>query len=344
MNSYNKKTPMQLYCSVITIIICSLALCGGLAGCTNPQLVNDKAHLPQHQDSVPLSRIAQEMSLYVAWDPVEKKALLAQDEVHIIIEPGSQIALICGEAKNMPFAAYVEQAEIYISATFYQQEIATVLAVAKQANGEKESDKEILPEILAWQPAPTKTEAIQVIVDAGHGGHDPGAKIVGGGSEKTLTLAIAQKLLAHLQRQGVAAKMTRTGDIYIAREERVKLANALQALCFVSVHLNSAPVPSASGFEIWISPDANKTRYAKSLRLARHVRAALKKNLPLRDRGIRRNDFQVIRDTTMPAVLVECAFVSNEQDLAWISDAEKQEQLTAAMAQGILSFLTSLRK
>lgn len=332
------KSPNYLLCA----LLCCLSI-----GCATSTHLDPSAVERNTQESVALSVIAQEMSMYVVWDPDEKKAMLAKAELHVVVEPGNQTAWVCGEAKQMKFAAYVKNGEVHVPVSFYHNEVRTMAATTMQVsapeNGDKENDKEILPDILTWEPKPSTTvPGIQVVVDAGHGGHDPGAKIPGGGIEKTVTLDIAHKLASQLKEHGVEVLMTRTRDVYLPRDQRVKLANDSKASCFVSIHLNSAPVPAAGGFEIWISPDNDKTRYAKSLRLARHVRAALKKGIPLRDRNIRRNDFQVIRDTSMPAVLVECAFVTNPQDLAWLLG--NQETLVQALAQGILSFLASLRK
>lgn len=298
------------------------------------------AQAPHHQTkhSIPLSQVAEQLAMGVVWDPAQKTAILAREEYVVAIQPGSDMAMVCGIAQKMPFAAYRSGREIHIPLEFYQNCLRSTLAKPTET-----LDTEIdnfIPEI-KWDKE--QLHGCCVVLDAGHGGRDPGAMTSQGIQEKNMTLAIAQKLTQYLNQENVTVKQTRPDDTYVTLEKRVAIANQSRADCFVSIHLNSASAHAAHGFELWIHREAPHLDYVRNMLLARYLRAALKKT-SLHDRGIRKSNFRVIRDTKMPGVLVECAFISNPQDLEWLGSAQNQEALAYYLAQGILGFLAKNRK
>ena len=177
-----------------------------------------------------------------------------------------------------------------------------------------------------------------VVIDAGHGGRDPGAIAPQGQQEKQFTLAIARKVAGYLREIGAKVVMVRNRDVFVNLERRVQIANNAGADCLyrsISIVLVTLALVV---FEVWISRDEQQPRYQKSKLLAHWIRHYLKAAIPLKDRGIKKSDFRVVYRTTIPAVLVECAFISNKRDLQWLKAAANQELLARQIYRGILAY------
>lgn len=168
----------------------------------------------------------------------------------------------------------------------------------------------------------------KVVIDAGHGGSDPGAASVSSRREKEFTLSVANKVYELLKQvTSIRTYMTRTDDTYPTLEERVALANSVQADLFVSIHGNSYK-PTISGTETYYEREESRA-FAEVMH--RHLIAAT--GLP--DRGVRRENFKVVRDTTMPAVLLEVGYLSNAHDEALMFSEPFQDKVAAAIVAGI---------
>jgi len=165
----------------------------------------------------------------------------------------------------------------------------------------------------------------KIVIDAGHGGHDPGA--VGKRSkEKDNVLNVAKRLKVLLESYGHTVRLSRSTDVFLTLSERARLANNWNADYFVSLHDNAATA-SATGFETFIhnGPVQSKTTGFQSA-----IHDAIIKEIGIRDRGKKRANFAVLRETRMPAVLIEYAFISNTNDESiLINEVEKLAQLTA---------------
>jgi N-acetylmuramoyl-L-alanine amidase len=149
-------------------------------------------------------------------------------------------------------------------------------------------------------------------VDAGHGGHDPGAVgIVHNLTEKLVNLDTALKLTKLLEGAGAKVILPRKTDVFIPLGQRVTMANNAKADIFVSIHANGHNNRSIGGTETYYN---SSYRPADSRRLASLVQQELVKELKLRDIGIKEGSFYVIRHTTMPSILLELAFLSNAHE------------------------------
>lgn len=169
-----------------------------------------------------------------------------------------------------------------------------------------------------------------IVIDPGHGGKDPGATTKIGVYEKDIALAVALKVGALLKDDEVV--YTRTEDVYVGLSERALIANQAQAGLFVSIHCNSVDDESAHGMEVYHHTHASEA--AK-----RAARAIYDKLLPasgLRGRGVKSKDLAVLRETKMPAVLVELGFISNPGDRAKLTDFTWQDDAALAIAEGIV--------
>ena len=189
----------------------------------------------------------------------------------------------------------------------------------------------------AIPPTPVK----RIVIDPGHGGSDPGAERAGI-QEKTVNLAVASRLAALLEQKGLEVVMTRTGDesrSLASRADRVRIDNAD---LYISIHQNSAKNTRAAGMEVYFSA---KNRYAKaSLRLAYEVQRSALEQLGAKpgnayDRGIKRADFRVTRSADCPAILLECAFISNASDRALMTLDAYLDELAHGIADGIEAYI-----
>src|SRR5699024_3477695 len=150
----------------------------------------------------------------------------------------------------------------------------------------------------------------KVYRDLGHGGRDPGA--VGKHSkESENVLKVGLELAKLLRSSGHSVKLSRTTDVYLTLTQRTNDANAWGADIFVSLHNNAASSASATGFETFIY---NGSVSSNTPKLQNAIHDAIISEIGVRDRGKKRANFAVVRQSRMPAVLIEYAFITNIND------------------------------
>ena len=170
-----------------------------------------------------------------------------------------------------------------------------------------------------------------VVIDAGHGGHDRGGVPGQRYAEKIYTLDIANRVKSRLQAAGFKVVMTRDGDYFVGHGQRCAIANAQRNAVFLSVHLNSAPRAGASCIETYYY-SRQSASYAAAVH-SRLVRAA-----GTEDRHIRCRGFYVIRNTSIPAVLAECGFLTNAGEGGRIANSSAHRQRIAdALADAVIA-------
>ena len=178
----------------------------------------------------------------------------------------------------------------------------------------------------------------KVVLDAGHGGADPGAIGSGGTKEKDVTLQIALKTGAILKNHGVSVVYTREKDLATTKKletsERVSIANKAKADLFVSIHANSFTDKTAKGQETY-AYKSGTTGY----KLAESIQKELVAASGLRNRGVKTASYYVLLHSSMPAVLVETAFISNPDEEKLLKDSAWQQKTAVAIAKGILNTL-----
>ena len=167
-----------------------------------------------------------------------------------------------------------------------------------------------------------------VIVDAGHGGSDrggiPGQKI----AEKEMTLDVAQRLKGVLTANGYRVVMTRDSDVFVPLPTRIAIANSYRSAIFVCIHFNSAKRVGAGGIETYF--------YGRdSLPLASAVHYFVAGGAPSSNRGVRRRGYYVLRKAKVPAVLVECGFLTNPTEGQYAQTASYRQKLAEEIAAGI---------
>jgi N-acetylmuramoyl-L-alanine amidase len=167
-----------------------------------------------------------------------------------------------------------------------------------------------------------------VVIDAGHGGYDRGGipgQIV---SEKEMTLDVAQRLKNTLAASGYRVVMTRDSDVFVPLGTRVAIANSYSNAIFVSIHFNSAKRSGAGGIETYF--------YSReSLPLASAIHYFVAGGAPSSNRNVRRRGYYVLRKTSVPAVLVECGFLTNPTEAALAQTASYRQKLAEEIAAGV---------
>ncbi len=162
------------------------------------------------------------------------------------------------------------------------------------------------------QPAQGQSRPFLIVIDPGHGGHDPGAVGYYGTQEKDVNLNISRFIrLMSLYDPQISVVLTRSDDRFIPHRERTGLANRLRADLFVSVHANAHPRhAAANGIEVLVSDDTTLPNYPNSRTLALLLQKRLTRTLGVTDRGIKHQTL-FIRWAEMPAVLIEAGFLTN---------------------------------
>lgn len=219
----------------------------------------------------------------------------------------------------------------------------------------------------------------RIVVDAGHGGKDPGAVGVSGVLEKDVTLAMAKVLARRLEQAfGCEVLLSRNGDVYLPLEERTGFANKVGADLFISIHANASTNHNAYGVETYylnfskneqamaVAARENGTtlkqvgdlelilfdlmansKINESSRLAAEIQKSLVEKLgrhyqKIKDLGVRQGPFHVLLGATMPSVLVEAAFLSNSREEGRLTDNKFHERTADAIISGVRNYANAL--
>ncbi|MCX5633575.1 MAG: N-acetylmuramoyl-L-alanine amidase [Phycisphaerae bacterium] len=174
-----------------------------------------------------------------------------------------------------------------------------------------------------------------VVIDAGHGGKDPGATSTYGYEEKTVNLDVALQIAQILRDKGLKVVMTRNNDEFIELEERADIANRNWADIFVSIHSDSSAKSSNKGFTLYIRRNGSSA----SASLANAIDRRMAKT-DINGNGVSRADYRVLTHTSCPAVLVELGYLSNYWEAKQLKNKDKQRQLAQAITDGIIDYIT----
>ncbi len=219
----------------------------------------------------------------------------------------------------------------------------------------------------------------RIVVDAGHGGKDPGAIGPNGVYEKDVVLALAKKLARQLRKElGCEVILTRDKDVFLPLEERTAIANRVGADLFISLHVNASPNRSVFGTETYylnlsknnqaasVAARENgislkevsdleailldlmaNSKITESSRLAAEIQNSLIDELSrsfsnIKNRGVYQGPFYVLLGATMPSILVEVGFISNHREGKRLSDPHFQDKTALAIVKGVESYAKAL--
>ena len=242
------------------------------------------------------------------------------------------------------------------------------------------SDKKIITKNVDLQNEKKKWEFKTIVIDAGHGGKDPGAVGYRGTKEKDIALDVAKRLEKKLSKNmNVKIIMTRDEDVFLRLSERTKIANESNGNLFISIHTNAAEDRRASGFETFlIGPNKNEAAVrvaarenavlelegttgkkltnedliqatiaqsafaSKSEQFASMVQKEIKKRVQSRDRGVKQAGFYVLMGASMPNVLVELGFISNPSEEKKLRSPQYRDQLATAIYRAVEQYQKTL--
>lgn len=184
-----------------------------------------------------------------------------------------------------------------------------------------------------------------IVLDAGHGGWDPGKTGTAGANEKDLNLAVVEKLAEYLEQGGAEVILTRENDDALGggkrtdMAERKRIANESGGDILVSIHQNAFPSASARGAQVFyhkLSPEGKL--------LAECVQESLKSRVDGSNHRMAKEngDYYILRTTEIPAVIVECGFLSNYEEEKLLNDAGYQEKLAWAIYCGVLDYFEKI--
>lgn len=216
----------------------------------------------------------------------------------------------------------------------------------------------------------------KIVIDAGHGGKDPGAIGYSGAHEKDVVLDISRRLQRNLERNGFEVEMTRDRDEFLSLEKRTEIASRSGADLFVSIHANASESRGVQGIEVytlrelnyseknepqrqrnhWLMFDTlnmNKTdpvvkdivedmlfnhKVPEAVTLAEHIRRDLSSATRAEDRGMKKAGFFVLRNTLIPAILIEVGFLTNPQEERLLKSADYRQKIADGVAESILRY------
>ncbi len=192
-------------------------------------------------------------------------------------------------------------------------------------------------------------EQICVVLDAGHGGDDPGKIGINGSREKDINLAITKKVKTYLEANDIKVVLTREGDegLYDTGAEnkkvqdmkrRIEIMEEARPVAVVSIHQNSYPEEYVKGAQVFYHKDSKEGEKLAAL-LQEQMREKLN---PENKRQIKANDsYYLLKKTQIPTVIVECGFLSNSREAALLSDEEYQIKVAWAIHMGILQYINN---
>ena len=168
-----------------------------------------------------------------------------------------------------------------------------------------------------------------VVIDAGHGGKD-GGSVRHGLIEKKLCLDVAKRVETGLKSSGLKTVMTRRTDTFVELDQRARIANRVASSVFVSIHFNASRRTSISGGEVYY-------RSSRGRWMASAISRSIKSRVTGAMRGVFYADFKVLRETEMPAVLVECGYLSNKRESLRCADPAHRQKIADAIVSGLLA-------
>jgi N-acetylmuramoyl-L-alanine amidase len=328
------------------------AMVSGCATTTRQQPVSGK-------EEVYLKDVCDQNNVLWEWDQVSQVVTLKYREARAQAMVESDLVLIGGE-------------RITLSAPMRRARGAVIVPNDFQG---KVIDR------LRQKAAPQKGYGIakvrKVLIDAGHGGKDPGAISRTGIKEKGINLDIAKRLKEILRGKGLNVEMTRDSDVFIPLEGRTAIASRSNADLFVSIHANSSPARSVSGMEVYsernlkfadriaaerkinekllfknfamkrdvtnvqkiVSDMLYTNKQSESRSLARHMAKKASRLAKTKSRGAKTADFHILRNTLIPAILIEVGFLTNPKEERLLNTADYRQKIAQSVAEGVMDYV-----
>jgi N-acetylmuramoyl-L-alanine amidase len=315
------------------------------------------------KDYLPVTVVAMYYQMKWEWDPVAKKAELNKGEDVLAFYVGMEYAVVNRKLERLSSSVVFYDGAVAIPADFATRRIAEILGPPKTA--------------IRHPPEPTQKYTVRkVVVDAGHGGMDPGAIGRSGLKEKDVTLDMVRRIKDELGANGIDVILTRDRDKFVSLSGRTRIANDNDVDFFVSIHANANRSRSIRGFEVYYLSDAvddtaraaeaaensflkvdDSSFYVRntdleatvwdlvytenreeSIELAKYIAKSVDNSTSLKNRGVRGARFYVLKGAQMPSVLVEVGYISNAIEERNLKDKSYRQAVASAVARGILNY------
>jgi len=335
-----------------------------LAGCATVPAPTVKPSINSYQlngvSYLPLASLCGQEGVLWDYDSVARIVTLRKDDHRVSLRLGEKLVRVDGENRMLSHPVEMYQGLVVVPASFRDKVLG---ALAKTTSP--------LP-LCTLESSLIRT----VVVDAGHGGNDPGAIGRSGLKEKDVNLDIAKRVSKILRDRGITVVITRASDVFKPLEERVRIANNSKSDLFISIHSNANRVRSMKGFEVYyISPAANDLKRAQtaaqgrrlsfekdcygrasfdlktilwdmlytqnraeSFTLARSLCRTVDRGLNLKVLGIKVANFYVLKGTEMPGVLIEIGFISNQSEERQLKNTFYRQQMSEAICDGVADY------
>ena len=293
------------------------------------------------REHLSLPELAGKLGVQTRWIERDKVQRLESKWTRIHFEKDKRTIEINGTIIFMGYPVIERRGRFYISETDYEHHIQPILT----------------PQLIGGMPGRN-----HIVLDAGHGGKDPGAendslKL----REKALTLDLARRVQSKLQDNGFTVTLIRQSDVFIPLEARAQKANELKADLFLSLHFNASGKTEVAGVETYaftpqMQPSTSRSSLHESDRkaypgnsndgwntlAAYYVPRSLVESHEATDRGLKRARFTVLRDIEMPGILIEGGFVTNDREGRNIGWNVYRDRLAEAIVEGILTYRKTL--
>lgn len=273
--------------------------------------------------------------------------------------PGGKVLMIRGQYTSLQFTTDGRQAVINGSQIWLHAPVVKVRGLWSISD----ADAQFVVDPLVRPSAYLRARGVRtVVLDAGHGAKDPGTMGRTGVKEKDLVLDIALRVKAHLAAAGIRVVLTRDSDRFWELEDRPYLAARGGGDLFLSIHLNAAASRTVRGIETFVTAAENYPPTAESRLNAKYpavpnnqfnhsntvlgnqIQKAVIGITRAEDRGLKRARFVVLRNSAMPAALVECGFLSNPQDEQKLATPSYRETVALGLAQGVLNYFALVNR
>ncbi len=336
----------------------------GISGCATVPVQDTLPKYTLHGVTYyPLAELCSKKGVIWEYDTYSRTITLRKNQQRSSVRVGDSLAILNGASKKLSHPVDVYRGTI----------------VVPQAFKDKIIDMMAYESVVSQERPFARSRIRKIVVDAGHGGKDPGTVGRTGLKEKDVNLDISRRLAKLLRDEGAEVVLTRSSDVFIPLGKRTEIANNARADLFVSVHSNANRVRSLKGFEAYYistaagdlkralsssdqMPEVDRVCFsetvpssvktilwdmlytsnrAESIDVAKHICRTVGRNLNSKVLGVKSANFQVLRGTEMPAVLVEIGFLSNPSEEQLLKSTHYRQQVAEALVEGVREYAAS---
>jgi len=348
---------------VYSIILISLFCISNLFGCAGVPVREDfSTYRINGTEYISLVDFCQQRNLTWEYDPFTRRITFGDGAHEVNLRTGESLATVDGNSRSLNYPVVSDRGRVLIPDSFRKRTLDILFGRAISPPERRTS--------LA------KIGIKKIIVDPGHGGKDPGAIGRSGLMEKNVNLDISRKLAKLLRSEGIEVVMTRNSDVFISLNRRTKIANRQTPDLFISVHANANHSRKMQGFEVYcitstpnkdskraassassLPPDIDKknivnsanlrrvlwdmvhtSNRADSIELSGLVSESMGRSSSARISGTKYANFYVLKNTQMPAILVEVGYLSNSEEERSLKSSRYRQQVAEAINRGIKQY------